>query len=108
MKTILITLTLGGDMKSRPFFVPKVPRIPAVVFLTHDLVPQDEPIYIPPEESDEDRWSREYDEENDPDPWGSDCECEDPEWDQVEDWELLGMDSDSTQEEIDDMWENQM
>ena len=100
-------------MKKRPFFVPKVPRVPAVLFLDVDLVPQDDPIYIPPPaETDEEmelRVGREYDEENDPDPWGdldgSDC---DHELDQVEDWEMLGMDADSTQEEIDDMWENQM
>lgn len=28
--------------------------------------------------------------------------------DSVEDWELLGMDPDSSQEEIDEMWDNQM
>ena len=97
-------------MKKRPFFVPKVPRVPVAVILDLDVNPQDDHIYVPPEETDEERWSREYDEENDPDPWGdldSDC-CEDPGWDQVEDWELLGMDPDSSQEEIDDMWENQM
>jgi hypothetical protein len=33
---------------------------------------------------------------------------EDDFWDdQVEDWELLGLDPDTPQEEIDQMWENQ-
>ena len=61
-------------------------------------------------ETDEERWAREYDEENDPDPWGdlNGPEGEDQEWDQVEDWELLGMDPDDSQEDIDAMWENQM
>jgi len=35
------------------------------------------------------------------------CECDGWE-DYVEDWELLGMDPDDPQEEIDQMWENQM
>ncbi len=62
-------------------------------------------------ESDEDRWSREYDEENDPDPWGDqdDRSCSEGDFDDsVEDWELLGMDPESSQEEIDTMWDNQM
>ena len=33
---------------------------------------------------------------------------DDDDWDQVEDWELLGMDPESSQEEIDTMWDNQM
>lgn len=34
---------------------------------------------------------------------------EEEDWDDaVEDWELLGLDPDTPQEEIDDMWENQM
>ena len=82
-----------------PLFVP-LPAIKQAII--------DNPVI--PLETDEERWSREYDEENDPDPW-SDLDvpdCEDPGWDQVEDWELLGMDGDESQEEIDAMWENQM
>jgi hypothetical protein len=33
---------------------------------------------------------------------------DDEDWDAVEDWELLGLDPDTPQEEIDDHWENQM
>ena len=39
------------------------------------------------------------------------CEedCSDEHWeDSVEDWELLGLDPDTPQEEIDKAWENQM
>jgi len=92
-------------MKKRPLFVPKVPRVPVLVFL--DVIAKDDITYIPPEETDEERWGREYDEEN-PDPFEDESCCEEDGWDQVEDWEMLGMDGDSTQEEIDDMWESQM
>lgn len=61
-------------------------------------------------ETDEERWAREYDEENDPDPWGDldSCSAQDEGWDQVEDWEMLGLDPDTPQDEIDQAWENQM
>ena len=98
-------------MKKRPFFVPKVP-LP--LFLNIDLVPKDDPVYIPPPaETDEEmelRVGQEYDEENDPDPWGDldGPDGGDQDWDEVDAREMLGMDDDATQEEVDDMWENQM
>jgi len=56
----------------------------------------------------EERWTREYEEENDPDPWGDLDSCGSDSDDGVEDWELLGLDPDTPQDEIDQMWENQM
>lgn len=85
------------------------PIVPLPVFLDLDLHPQDDHEYIPPVETDEERWSREYDEEN-PDPFEDEhaSSPDDQDWDEVEDWELLGMDPDDSQEDIDSMWENQM
>ncbi len=53
--------------------------------------------------------SREYDEENDPDPWGDlDSDCGECDEDELDVSSFLGLDDDATQEEIDDAWENQM
>jgi hypothetical protein len=74
---------------------------------SHYIVPQ--PIYVPPpKETDEERWSREYDEENDPDPWK---DLDDGRIDDGNDFDFgsfLGCDDDATQEVIDKAWDDQM
>jgi len=85
--------------KKKEFISPRVPLPVKLDILANPLLV---------EETDEERWSREYDEENDPDPWPHGQDCDGKDWDEVEDWELLGMDPDDSQEDIDAMWENQM
>ena len=64
-------------------------------------------ILNPTTQAQEERWEREFKE--DLDEWIDEDEqiCDDH-YDEVEDWELLGLDPDTPEEEIAKMWEDQM